>query len=209
VSDRDEIEFHIRVTGITEAEAETAETAETAAQATQSLQNAQQAATDSIRPVISSVRALNAARLAVQQTARAIEELDPTYVLYAFLNMVQVVYNLVNLMRILQKSTASAASTQAALAALTGRWYLIPLALAAAGLVYSQLRSYQQGGLIPETGIYLLHKGEYVVPANQITNQSFGPIFVSITQGGIQSLNMRELLDSIGPEIMRKVRRGG
>jgi len=206
-ADRDEIEYHVSVTGLEESKVQTEAAAKTANQATESLNSAQNQATATIRPVLMTVRSLNAARLAVQQTKRAITDLNPAAAMYAFLNMIQVVYNLTSLMNMLQKSTSGASAAQAALAALTGKWYLIPLALAAAGLVYARLSSYKTGGYVPETGIYQLHKGEYVVPSRSVAFNSFGPIFVSIpTERLRENYDARELVRSLGPEIIRNIR---
>ena len=207
--DVDEIEFHVSVTGVAEAKAETDAAAISANQATVAMGNTAAQARNTIRPLIMTVRSVNAARLAIQQTSKAITELSPTALMYGFLNMIQVVYNLTSLMGYLKNATGAAASAQAILAVLTARWWLIPLALAAGALVYSRIQSFQAGGYIPETGVYVLHKGEYVVPSRNIAYNSFGPIFVSLPTAGLAaSLDMREIVRTLGPEIVRKSRRG-
>ena len=208
--DIDQIEYNVKVTGLEQATVQADTAAKTADKATTSLNNAQNQAKTSLRPILQTVRSLNAARLAVQQTSKAINHLDPSAALYAFLNMIQVVYNLTNLMALLQKSTAGASAAQAALAVLTGKWWLIPLALAAMGVVYSRIQSFESGGYIGETGVYNLHKGEYVVPSRSVAHNSFGPIFVSLPNSAMtENVDTRELVRTLGPDIVRNARRGG
>jgi len=174
VSDRVDLEYNVQVTGLGEAQAAANSASESADQAAASLQNAQAMSSSSLPTMLMSVRAFNAARLAITQTTRAVTDLNPTALLYGFLNMIQVVRNLTQLTKMLKDSTGAAASAQAILATLTGNWWVIPLALAAGALVYSRIRSMQTGGVVPETGVYLLHRRERVIPAHQ--SHSYGPM---------------------------------
>jgi len=209
MASRVDLEYNVTVTGVDAATAQTDAAAQSADQAKVAMNGAANEARQTIRPIIMTVRSVNAARLAIQQTSKGIKDLNITALMYGFLNMIQVVYNLSSLMVMLKGSTGAAASAQAVLLALTGRWWLIPLALAAGALVASRIQSYEAGGYIPETGVYVLHKGEYVVPSRNIAYNSFGPIFVSLPTTGISpSLDMREIVRTLGPEIVRKSRRG-
>jgi len=151
--------------------------------------------------------------------------------MYGFLNMMQVVRNLTSLMTMLKDSMGAASAAQAILAALTGRWWLVPLALAAGALVYAKIKSMQEGGLVPETGPYLLHKGEHVIPAREVemrevvetrrfytarteyvsprTIQSFGPIFVTFERQPRRGADMDEWLRRLGPSLVEQTRRSG
>jgi len=115
MAERMQLEYEVSVTGLGEA-AITAENASRSAE-----------------------QAINAARLAVEQTSKAIEDLDPRAAMYGFLNMMQVVRNLTSLMTMLKESTGAASAAQAILATLTGRWWLIPLALTAGALIYAKI----------------------------------------------------------------------
>jgi len=207
VSDRVDLEYNVHVTGLEEAQASAAAASESADQAAASLQNAQAMSSSSLPTMLMSVRAFNAARLAITQTTRAVTDLNPTALLYGFLNMIQVVRNLTQLTKMLKDSTGAAASAQAILAALTGNWWVIPLALAAGALVYSRIRSMQMGGVVPETGIYLLHRRERVIPAHQ--SHSYGPIFITFEKQPRSPLEMDRWLDELGPRLTEKMRRGG
>ena len=109
--------------------------------------------------------------------------------------------------RMLRESTGAASAAQAVLATLTGRWWLIPLALAAGAVVYSKIRSMQAGGPVRETGLYVLHRGEYVVPARHL--HSYGPIFVSFQRQPREGMDTDEFLRDLGPRLVESLRRGG
>lgn len=122
--------------------------------------------------VTAGIRGVNAARLAIEQTERAIAKLDPRAAMYAFLNMVQVIRNLTSFLMLLSKVTWAQNAAQAALATLTGQWWLIPLALAAAGAMLAfGSRSMQWGGEVEEAGWYYLHRKEIVIPTGQTINK--------------------------------------
>jgi len=212
-----EIEYQVKVTGLEEAQASAENAGESANQAEQALSNARAQGSSTLPTLLMSVRSLNATRLAVQQTSKAITELNPNAALYGFLNMVQVVRNLTTLTGMLKESTGAASAAQAVLATLTGRWWLIPIALAAGALVYSRIKSMQTGGTVPDTGLYLLHRGEEVVPRNIIEKRStshrhlysYGPIFVTFQSPQNKRATVDELLRELGPRIVEQVRRGG
>ena len=207
MSDRVDLEYNVQVTGLEQAQASANSASESANQAAASLQNAQAMSSSSLPTMLMTIRAMNASRLAITQTSRAITKLNPTALMYGFLNMIQVVRNLTQLTKMLKDSTGAAASAQAILAALTGNWWVIPLALAAGALVYSRIKSMQAGGVVPETGLYLLHKKERVISTRQ--THSYGPIFVTFERQPRSPLEMDQWLDELGPRLTEKMRRGG
>jgi len=206
VSDRVDLEYNVQVTGLEQAQASANSASESANQAAASLQNAQAASSSSLPTMLMTMRAINATRLSITQTTKAITDLNPTALMYGFLNMIQVVRNLTQLTKMLKESTGAAASAQAILAALTGNWWVIPLALAAGALVYSRVKSMQSGGPVPNTGLYVLHRGEYVVPAQQTR---LGPIFVTFERQPRSPLEMDQWLSELGPRLEERMRRGG
>ena len=206
MSDRVDLEYNVQVTGLDQAQASANSASESANQATAALQNAQAMSSSSLPTMLMTVRAVNATRLAIAQTSRAITDLNPTALMYGFLNMIQVVRNLTVLTRMLKDSTGAAAAAQSILAALTGNWWVIPLALAAGALVYSRIKSMQSGGPVTNTGLYLLHRGEYVVPTQQTR---LGPIFVTFEKQPRSPLDMDQWLSDLGPRLTEKMRRGG
>ena len=218
-SEHMELEYRVTVSGLGEAAASAQSAGASAAQAAASLNAAQAQGSRTLPTMLMSVRAFNAARLAVEQTSRAITELDPRAALYGFLNMIQVVRNLTSLTNILKTSTGAASAAQAILATLTGRWWLIPLALAAGAVIYSKIKSMQIGGIIPETGPYLLHRGEEVVPAHRVyasrtenithrSSTSMGPIFITFERQPREGLDMDRWLRGLEPRLVEIARRG-
>jgi hypothetical protein len=225
MSDRMQLEYEVSVTGLGEA-AITAENAgKSADQAAAALNSAKTTGSQTLPVLLMSVRSLNASRLAVQQTSRAITELDPQAALYGFLNMMQVVRNLTSLTTMLKESTGAASAAQAILATLTGNWWIIPVALAAGAIVYSKIKSMQTGGPVEKTGLYLLHEGEYVQPAEAryttertttiiqqrlqpVTHASFGPVFVTFQKQPDSCIDSKSMLRALGPKIMEQIRRG-
>jgi len=206
VSDRVDLEYNVRVTGLDEAQASANSASESANQASLALTGARSSASSSLPTMLMTMRAMNATRLAITQTSRAITDLNPTALMYGFLNMIQVVRNLTVLTRMLKESTGAAAAAQSILATLTGNWWVIPLALAAGALVYSRIKSMQSGGPVTNTGLYMLHRGEYVVPAQQTR---LGPIFVTFERQPRSPLEMDQWLDELGPRLTERMRRGG
>ena len=103
-----ELEYEVSVTGLGEA-AITAENASRSAnQASLALTGARSSSSRTLPIMLMSVRSMNAARLAVEQTSKAITDLDPRAAMYGFLNMMQVVRNLSSLMTMLKDSTGAA-----------------------------------------------------------------------------------------------------
>jgi hypothetical protein len=227
LTERVDLEYNVQVTGLEEARTSANSAAESASQASAALSTAQAQGRSSLPTMIMAMRSANAARLAISQTSKAITELNPTALMYGFLNMMQVVNNLTSLTRMLKDTTGSAASAQAVLAALTGNWWLIPVALAAGALVYSRVKSMQTGGEVSYTGLHILHKGEYVLPKNQAQNlepptriehpsithrtvsvsQHLGPVFITFEKQP-QPQERGEWLRDLGSHINEQLRRG-
>lgn len=202
-----ELEYEVSVTGLGEAAITAENVSKTASQASLALTGARSSSSRTLPVMLMSVRSLNAARLAVEQTSKAITDLDPRAAMYGFLNMMQVVRNLTSLMTMLKESTGAASAAQAILTALTGRWWLVPLALAAGALVYAKVKSMQAGGPVRETGLYMLHRGEYVVPSKHV--HSYGPIFVTFERQPRRGADMDDWLRRLGPSLVEQTRRGG
>jgi len=198
------VEYRVRVSGLEEARAAAQAAGVAAREMGASLEGARRTGVSTLPLLVSSVRSLNAARLAVVQTSEALEDLDLPQLMYGFLNMVQVVQNLVRLTNLLRESTASASAAQAVLLGLTGRWYLVPAALAAGALVLSRVKSMQEGGPVGETGLYLLHRGEYVVPHTT----RVGPVFVTVNTPP-RGLGVGSLLEEVASRVLEEVERGG
>lgn len=219
MTERAEIEYQVKVTGLGEASAAANSAAAQAKQASASLENARSSGSMAIPILFSSVRALTNARQAAEQANKAIRDLDPMMALYAFVNMVQTVQALTSLMKALKVSTAAASAAQAILTTLAGAWWLIPLAIAAGALVYSRIQSMQAGGIVKETGLYLLHKKEEVVPDHRVystthyssyarTVQSFGPIYVSFEKQPEED-KRDAWMRGLEERLAQKIRRGG
>jgi hypothetical protein len=171
MAERMQLEYQVSVTGLGEAAIAAEDAGRSAEQATAAINNVRTQTSRTLPILLMGVRSVNAARLAVEQTSKAIEDLDPRAAIYGFLNMMQVTRNLTSLMTMLKESTGAASAAQAILATLTGRWWLIPLAITAGALIYAKIKSMQAGGVVPETGPYLLHRGERVVPAPAVEIQ--------------------------------------
>lgn len=203
------LEYEVAVVNLDSVTAQANGAAKSAEAASKQLNSVKTQSNQTIPILMQSVGAINNARQAVVQLSSAFKNLDPFLMLSAMINMIQVSSNLTHLMKMLQTSTAGASAAQAILATLTGKWWIIPLALIAGALVYSRIQSYQAGGPISETGLYMLHKGEYVVPANQVNR--YGPIYVVINESAKSPIETdpRRLLSIISPEIISATRRGG
>lgn len=206
MADRIDLEYNVQVTGLEGATASANSAAASANQASAALQGVQAQGGGTMATLSMTLRTLNSTRLAVNQTSRAINDLNPAMMLTSFLSMIQVVSNLTSLTKRLRQSTAAAGAAQAVLATLSGHWWLIPLAIAAGALVYSRIQSMQAGGPVDRTGLYMLHRGEYVVPASQT---HLGPIFVTFERQPAPGLGMDEWLRELGPLLEERVRRGG
>jgi len=215
------LEYEVSVTGLGEAAIAAENAGKSADQAQAAMNSAGSQGSRTLPVMLMSLRAFNATRLAVEQTSKAITDLDPRAALYGFLNMMQVVRNLTSLMGMLKESTGAASAAQAILATLTGRWWLIPLAIAAGAIVYAKIKSMQEGGLVPETGLYVLHRGEEVVPrhvvyssrteavANHRHLHTYGPIYVTFERQPGEGPEAERWLRELGPMIVQRARRGG
>lgn len=206
MADRVDLEYNVQVTGLGEAAASANAAAQSASQASAALQGVQAQGGGTLATLSMTLRTLNSTRLAVTQTSRAINEMNPAAMLTSFMSMIQVVNNLTSLTRRLRESTAAASAAQAILATLSGHWWLIPLAIAAGALVYSRIQSMQAGGPVERTGLYMLHRGEYVVPASQ---SHVGPVFVTFERQPSGGLDVDGWLRELGPRLEERIRRGG
>ena len=220
MAERMEVEYQVTVTGLEEATASANNAKQQADQASAALENTKSSGSKALPILFSSVRALTNARQAVEQTQTAIRDLNPLMMLSAFVNMAQTVQNLSSLMKALKASTAAASAAQAILTTLAGAWWLIPLAIAAGALVYSRIQSMQAGGIIKETGPYLLHRGEYVIPEKQAASVErivertsapvtrFGPIYVSFEKQPEED-ERDAWMRGLEERLAQKIRRGG
>ncbi len=197
--------YKVQVQGLETAKSQAESAAKSADQATKSLENAKKSSISFYPTLFQIFGVVNNARQAVDQLIDGLKTMNPLLFLSAFINMMQVVNNLTHLMTILKTSTAGASAAQAVLAVLTGNWWIIPLALTAGALIYNQLRSYQTGGPVRETGIYMLHRGEYIIPSNQV---SYGPFNVTFSRQP-SGLDVDTFLRELGPRMARDIRRGG
>jgi hypothetical protein len=211
--------YKVQVQGLETAKSQAESAAKSADQATKSLENAKKSSMSFYPTLFQIFGVVNNARQAVDQLLDGLKTMNPLLFLSAFINMMQVVNNLTHLMTILKTATAGASAAQTILAVLTGNWWIIPLALTAGALIYSRIQSMQAGGVVPKTGLYLLHKKEEVVPAHGVystthyssyasTVQSFGPIFVSFERQP-SGLDVDTFLRELGPRLARDIRRGG
>lgn len=159
---------------------------------------------------ITLIREVNAARLAIVQAHRAITELNPIAALYAFLNIVQVANTLIPLMKSLLGVQKGVLAAEGAISVLSGQAWLIPVAIAGVAALLAAVemagRSRQRGGSIEETGIYLLHKGEYVIPSSHVTN--YGPFYVTFS-GSSGRFSKEDFIREYGEEVARRARRMG
>jgi hypothetical protein len=204
MSDSVALVYRVQVTGLDAAKA-AAESASAGAEAARSALGGLQATGAQTLPLLASgLHTVNSMRMGVENLGRALSTLNPEAALHALLNMASVAANLSRVMRQLRETTATASAAQATLSVLSGGLWLVPLAIAAGALVYQSLRSMQAGGPVAETGAYLLHRGEYVVPANRV---SYGPIYVTF-DSPTGSRDAEGLLGELGPKIADRLRRG-
>ncbi|MFH2111212.1 MAG: hypothetical protein ABIJ47_08145 [Candidatus Bathyarchaeota archaeon] len=206
MANRVDLEYNVQVTGLGEAAASANAAAQSASQASAALQGVQAQSGGTLATLSLTLRSLNSTRLAVTQTSRAINDMNPVALLTSFMSMIQVVSNLTALTRRLRENTAAASAAQAILTTLSGQWWLIPLAIAAGAMVYSRIQSMQAGGPVNRTGLYMLHRGEYVVPASQT---HLGPIFVTFERQPSSGLEVDQWLRELGPRLEERMRRGG
>ena len=195
--------YTVAVTGLDQVKAQADSAARSADLASSSVKGLQSQGIRTMPLVLNALQTVNSLRSSVDNITRAMETMNPEAMIYALLSMISVATNLMQVMRLLRESTATAAAAQAVLDALAGAWWLIPLAITAGAMVAQSIRSMQTGGPVAETGVYLLHRGEYVVPANQVT--SYGPILSFPNQSG--GLDVDGLLRELGPRLVGQIRR--
>ncbi len=197
--------YNVQVLNLAEVQQQADRVARSADAASRSQRDLQLSTRQSLSLMANGLHIFTTTQHAIMSVQRALKESNPQNWVTAFLSLLSVAVNLTQVMRLLQRSTAAAASAQAIVSTLAGAWWLIPLALTAGALVYSaSMKSYQAGGPVNQTGVYLLHRGEYVVPANQT---SYGPFYISFNRqpsGADADSFMREL----GPRLARSMRRG-
>ncbi len=196
--------YTVSVTGLDQVKAQADSAAKSADLASNSVRGLQGEGLRTMPLVMNALQTVNSLHSSVENATKALQTMNPEAMIYALLSMISVATNLMQIMRLLRESTATAAAAQAVLDTLIGAWWLIPLAITAGVMVASSVRSMQTGGLIHETGTYLLHRGEYVVPANNTAN--YGPFYVSFT-GGPQGLDVEGFLRELGPSLTRRIRR--
>ena len=205
MSDRIDVEYSVKVTGLDEAKAAADSASSSASNAATALSTAKNQSTSMLPTMMMSIRSANAARLAISQTSKAITELNPVAAMYGFLNMIQVVRNLTSLTKMLKDTTGTAAAAQAILATLSGKWWVVPMALAAGAMMHAAIKSMSTGGPVNRTGLYHLHKGEYVVPAQETR---LGPIFINFDKQPSQ-MNRNRWMGGLGDRINESMRRAG
>lgn len=133
--------------------------------------------------MVMAVRDVNALRLAVTQTSRAIRDLNPAAAMYAFLNVIQVIRNTMSLLDMLRKKQQTAIFAQALLNALSGPagWAVIAGSIFVAGAIAASVEgTMHRGGLVGRTGLYYMKKGELVIPTQHTSN--FGPFTMIVNQ---------------------------
>ena len=196
--------YMVEVQGLEAAQSQADSAAKSADIATASLERVTTQGVKTLPLILNSLQTVNALKNSVESVTKAIQTMNPWLFLSAALNILSVVTNLMQVLRALGGAQAAAAAGQAVLATLSGQVYLIPLALAMGALVATSMKSFQIGGPVNETGVYMLHKGEYVIPANQV---SYGPIYVNF--GGSPTGNdVSRLVRDIGPALAERIRRG-
>lgn len=67
------------------------------------------------------------------------------------------------------------------------------------------LGSFQTGGMVPETGAYILHRGEEVVPRNEVgSSNTFSPSIVVNVSGGASSVDANNVARIISEQLNRE-----
>ncbi len=196
--------YTVSVTGLEQVKAQADSAAKSADLASNSVRGLQSQGVRTMPLVMNALQTVNSLHSSVENVTKAMETMNPEAMVYALLSMISVTTNLMQVMRLLRESTVAASAAQAVLDTLAGAWWLIPLAITAGVMVARSLRSMQTGGPVAETGVYLLHRGEYVVPAANVAN--YGPFYVSLPNSGSR-LDVDALLRELGPRLARQVRR--
>jgi hypothetical protein len=200
------LSYIVNVEGLEQTKAAAENAAKSADIASNSVNNLQSQGTKTLPLLLTGLRTINSVKNAVEQTQKTLASLNPEALLFLLLDLAHVAMNLTHLMKMLRESTILASAAQAVLDTLAGAWYLIPLAIAAGALVASSMRSMQAGGPVNETGVYILHRGEYVTPASRV--QNYGPIYVSFRDEPSRGGEMDAFIRELGPRLAREMRRG-
>lgn len=82
-------------------------------------------------------------------------------------------------------------------------------AMQGGGSLANVLGSFQTGGIVPKTGLYQLHQGETVVPNQNTYNNSFSPTVNLTVQGGGDSKNIAQEVESVLYDMGRQFKRRG
>lgn len=216
-----QIDYEVTVSGLEQTQAALQTAKRSADQAKAAIEETKKSGISFYPMVFNIMGAVNNVRQAVNQLLEGIQTMNPILLLSAFLNMLQVVNNLTVLTNTLKTSTAGAAAAQGILATLTGNWWLIPLALTVGALIYSRIQSMQVGGIVKETGPYLLHRGEYIIPEKQVLRtdriierspasvNKFGPIYVTFNDQPAPGQQRDKWLDNLDDKLEKRMRRSG
>ena len=197
--------YSVQVLNLAEVQQQADRVAKSADIASRSQRDLQLGTRQSLSLMANGLQIFTTTQHAIMSIQRALREANPEAWVTAFLSLLSVAMNLTQVMRQLQRSTAAAASAQAIVNTLAGAWWLIPLAITAGALIYSaSMKSFQTGGPVNQTGVYLLHRGEYVVPASQA---NYGPFYISFNRQPSGS-DADSFLRELGPRLARSMRRG-
>jgi hypothetical protein len=230
------LQYNIQIVNVDQTIINLKQAERTASQTSKALTEAEQRTESSSRTILRGISVFTNLRQTVDYTIKGLKEADPMALLMAFMNLLQtlegvkrlqestlkmsivnafssgietVITSVKSLFTWLQSTRAvqaAIAGIQAMIATLSGQWWLVAAAIAAGVAVAAAARSMQMGGPVLATGVYLLHKGEYVVPAETVNR--FGPIYVGFT-GSPTSFDGASILRQFGAEIARRARRSG
>jgi hypothetical protein len=203
------IEYQVSVTGLDEAATAMKDGARAAEQASAAIETAQRQSASGMHVAVMGIGAFTNLRQSVEYATKAIAEFNPVAMLYAFMNLLQTIESFIRLneaLKTLKLSYSGLAGVQAIVATLAGQPWLVAAAVAAGVAVAAAARSMQRGGPVSETGVYLLHRGEYVVPAETVNH--FGPIYISFLDSP-SALDGAAILREFGEEIARRAKRMG
>lgn len=196
--------YNVQVLNLTQVQQQAEAAARSADLASRSQQELQLSTRQTLSLMVNGLQIFTTTQHAVASVQRALMEANPTAWVSALLSLLSVAANLVQVMHLLQRSTAAVAAAQAIIDTLAGAWWMIPLAIAAGAMIYSaSMKSYQAGGSVNQTGVYFLHKGEYVIPSNQV---SYGPFYVNFARQP-SDVDVDTFLGELGPKLARSMRR--
>jgi len=230
------LQYNIQVVNVDQTIINLKQAEKTASQTSKALTDTEKRTESTSRTILRGISIFTNLRQTVDYTVKALKEGDPMALLMAFMNLLQtleavkrlqestlkmnivnafssgietIITSVKNLFTWLQSTRAvqaAIAGIQAMIATLSGQWWLVAAAIAAGVAVAAAARSMQMGGPVLATGVYLLHKGEYVVPAETVNR--FGPIYVSFA-GSPSGFDGATVLREFGADIARKARRMG